>query len=250
MYVDVSPMDNAHNIIAKMLKQNIDCSVTESVMGDREEPEAIFVDRSSTRSELRNCMAESVEQTEVACIAEMLCDVMNEQTETPLCFHTAAYEANFYWALYGDVRNEIAVKSRKHALDICWKWLSYAESIKHCFNVKFGCGLQGLPVIISNGWATIFDKYIRVLLGLLSLVKTIRNSGSRSSYKLSNGGTAPYVVVHVEAIDFLRYINYQCDLHLVTNCLLNNSFEFRKDVAGMLLNAAIRISTKLFKQST
>src|SRR6218665_1542399 len=250
-YVDISPMENAHTIIAKMLKVNIDSNGRkESTINNRQEADSNFVDRKSTRSEIFNWKSESVERSEVVCLAQMLLDVMNEQIEKPLCFHTAAYEANFYWTIYGDERNDIAVESHKRALNICNKWLSYADSIKNSLTFKFGCGLQGFPIIISNGWSMIFDKYIKVVLGFLSLVKAVTNSRSRSNYKLSDGETASYVIVHVYPIEFLRYISDQCQIDLKNNCRLDYSFEFRDDIAGLFLSAAIRIITKLFEEST
>jgi len=250
-YVDISPMENAHTIIAKMLKVNIDSNGRkESTINNRQEADSNFVDRRSMRTETWNWKSETIERSEVACLAEMVLDVMNEQIEKPLCFHTAAYEANFYWTIYGSGRNEIALKSHKRALDICNKWLSYAESINNSMTFTFGCGLQGFPIIISNGWSAIFDKYIKAMLGFLSLVKAITYSKSRLNYKLSDGGTASHVIVHVYPIDFLRYVRDQCQIHLKDYGRLGYSFQFRDDIAGTFLCAAIRISIKFFEQST
>jgi len=247
-YVNISPMDNGHTVVAKMLKQNIDCSHGEPAMSNRQEAESVDLGRSSTRSELWNCKTDRIG---VACISETLLNVMNEQIEKPLCFHTAAYEANFYWTIYGDeFLNNIAVESHIRALDICTKWLYYAKSIKQRLTLKLGCGFHVIPIIISNGWSMIFDKYIQVLLGFLSLVKAVTNSRSRCNYKLSNGSTDSYVTVHVEPIDFLYYVSYQCQLHLMYNCALDNRFKLRCDIAGRFLSSAIYISTKLFEQST
>jgi len=96
----------------------------------------------------------------------------------------------------------------------------------------------------------IFDKYIKVVLGFLSLVKAITSSRSRSSYRLSDENTSSYVIIHVYTIDCLKYINYQCQVHLKSNRELDYTFthNIAVDIAEMCLFTAVRISTKLFEQ--
>lgn len=61
-YVDISPMDNGHDIhvIAKLLSKNIDSSdISESPMDNRQEAQSIFADENSTRRQLCDCRTES-----------------------------------------------------------------------------------------------------------------------------------------------------------------------------------------------
>src|SRR6218665_3353563 len=150
-------MDNAHAIIAKVFKQSIFSSdSSESAIGNHQVAELNVDNVKPTRRELWNCSTESVDRNYIERIVEMLLDVTNSQTVQPITFHTAAYEANFYWTIYGEERNDIALESRKRALDICNRWLPYAESIQNTLAVKIGCSLKGLPIIVSNGWSMTF----------------------------------------------------------------------------------------------
>ncbi len=190
------------------------------------------------------------DRSHVESVVEMLLGVVNKQVVQPFLFHTAAYEANFYLTIYGDEGNAIAVESHTRALDICNEWLSYAESISAVLTTILSCGWDGPQIIISSGWSMIFDQYIKVVLGFLSLVKAI--TSTRCNYKLSNKVKASYVIVRAYPMHFLRYLRYQCQVHLKNNSGFDQSFihDVHPDIARMLLFTAIRINTKLSEQST
>lgn len=175
----------------------------------------------------------------------MVFNILNEQNLKPSCFHTAAYEANFYWTIFGEESNAIALESYKKALDICNKWLSYAKTVQNGLSFTVFLGVQELPVIISNRWAVIFDNYIQIVLGLLSLIKGITYRRCNSYYKPFTASNDLSVLVHVNPIDFLGYIRYQCQVHLKRFFLLDDSFtsEMQNNITRMFLYTAARIST-------
>ena len=143
-HVDISPMDNFHAIIAKLLRKTIDSSDSiESPKGNHQQAESIPLHRNSTRRELCYSRTELTQRSHVACILEMFFNVMNEKIVKPSCFHTAAYEANFYWTIFGEERNDMAVESYKKALDICDKWLSYAKTIQNSLTFMMFFGMHG-----------------------------------------------------------------------------------------------------------
>jgi hypothetical protein len=142
-------MDNFHTIIAKVLSKTIDRNDSaDSSKGNDQQAESITLRRNSTRWVL--CYSRT--ENHVACILEMFSNIMNEKVVKPTCFHTAAYEANFYWTIFGEERNDMAVKSYKRAIDICHKWLSYAITIHYSLSFSLFFSTQELPIIISNRW--------------------------------------------------------------------------------------------------
>src|SRR6218665_724157 len=176
----------------------------------------------------------------------MFFNIINEQIPKPSCFHTAAYEANFYWTIFGKEGSAMALESYRRALDICNKWLSYASTIRNGISFRLCYTVQELPIIISNRWSIIFDKYIQIVFGFLSFAKRITNHGFQSNYKLLNSSSDLNFIVHVYPLDLLGYIRYQCTFHLRKYSLLNGSFTYdmHKHISKMLLYAAARISTQ------
>jgi len=238
-HIYISPMDNFHTIITKVLNKTLDGN--DSSKDTDQNVASIPLFRNSRQWEL--CYSRT--DNYVACILEMFFNVMNEQIPKPSCFHTAAYEANFYWTIFGAERNAMALESYKRALDICNKWLSYASTIHNGISFLLFFTAQELPILISNRWSMIFDKYIQVVLGFLSLVKFITKSGFQSRYKILNAGNDFEVIVQVCPTDLLGYIKYQCQMQLKNCFLMNDTFthEMQNDISRMFLYTAARIST-------
>src|SRR6218665_2676464 len=243
MNIYISPMDNLHTMILKLLNTTIDGSdIIDSSKATDQNAKSIPLLRNSRRWEL--CYSRT--DNYVACILETFFNIINEQIPKPSCFHTAAYEANFYWTIFGKEGSAMALESYRRALDICNKWLSYASTIRNGISFRLCYTVQELPIIISNRWSIIFDKYIQVVLGFLSLVKFIANSGFQSRYKILNAGNDFEVIVQVFPLDLLGYIKYQCDFQLKTCFLMDDTFthNMQNDISRMFLYTAARISTE------
>src|SRR6218665_1856926 len=243
MNIYISPMDNLHTMILKLLETRIDGSdIIELSNENVEHVESTPLLRNSKRFEL--CYSRT--DNHVACFWEVFLNRMNEQITKPSCFHAAAYEANFYWTIFGSERNAMALESYKRALDICNKWLSCAISLQNGITFLLFFTSQELPIIISNRWSMIFDKYIQVVLGFLSLAKAITNSRFQSKDKLLNASNDFEVIVQVYPIDLLGYIKYQCQFQLKTCFLMDDTFthEMQIDISRMFLYTAARIGTE------
>src|SRR6218665_786788 len=208
-HVDISPMDNFHSIITKLLKKDIDSSDNIASPKTSTQPAESFslhCYSNSTRRELCYIRTEIAQRCHAACIVELFFKVVNAQILKPSCFHTAAYEANFYWTIFFEEKNDMTVKSYKRALEICDRWLCYAETIQHSMSFNLFFGVKELPILISNGWSIIFDKYIQIVFGFLSLIKGIISHGFQSNYKRLNANSDFDLIVHMYPLDFLGYI--------------------------------------------
>jgi len=243
--VDISPMDTFHSIITKLLKKDIDSSDNIASAKSNTQPAKSSHEKSNcTRRELCYSRTELRQRCLTACLTELFFSIVNAQIPKPSCFHTAAYEANFYWTICGEQRNDMTVKSYKRALEICDRWLSYAGTIQYSLSFMLFFGEKELPIIISNRWSVIFDKYIQVVFGFLSLAKGIISHGFQSNYNRLDASSD--FLVHVYPLDLLGYIRYQCRFHLRKYSLLDDSFTdgMHNDISKMLLYTAARISTQ------
>src|SRR6218665_1613241 len=232
----ISPMDNIHTILAKMVNKTIDWSDSIALSDSRDQHvESIPLFGNSTRWEL--CYSRTTNH--VACVLEMFVNFANDKLLKPSCFQTAAYEANFYWTIF---EKEGKAENYKKAMAICKKWLSHAMTILNSISFTMFFSTLSLPIIVSNRWSMIFDKYIQVVLGFLSLVKASTKS------RLQSENNDYEVLVQVCPIDLLGYIRYRCQSRLGQYSFFEyDSFtdEMQNDVSRMFLYTAARISNEI-----
>lgn len=111
--VDISPMDKFHDLFKKVLPKTVAGTDSIELPVTVNHQKTLFSNMRSNTQRWELCYRRigPMQRNHVASILEMFFNVMNDQMLKPTCFHTAAYEANFYWTILGNERSAAAVES-------------------------------------------------------------------------------------------------------------------------------------------
>lgn len=121
---------------------------------------------------------------------------VDDEIENPFYFICCAYEANFHYTT-AEYFDRSSIDRLNTALRLCNDSLSYSEQLWNKSISWLAVSSEILPVIITKGWTTLYDRHINA-----ALKKYCRRS--------SDGSEISDFVVHFTPEDLLRYIRLQC----------------------------------------